>query len=140
MAHHFCVIEIDGGEMHFSVITAQDSLIDSLTIALPDAGIPGREGAVADRAFDLGAAAPNPFHQYTEIELSLSREAEVTVAIYDVDGRVVRNLIDSRLGPGKYLVEWDGMDDVGFAAPPGIYFCRVEGDRNVDVGKLVLLK
>ncbi len=139
-AHHFCMIEIDGGELHFSVITAQDSLIDSLTIALPDAGIPDREDAVTDRAFDLGAAAPNPFHQHTEIELSLSRESDVRVAIYDVDGRVVRNLIDSRLGPGKYLVEWDGMDDVGFAAPPGIYFCRVEGARNVDVGKLVLLK
>jgi len=64
----------------------------------------------------------------------------VTVAVYDVDGRVVRTLVDHNIGPGKYLVEWDGMDDVGFAVPPGIYFCRVEGAREVDVEKLVLLK
>jgi len=138
--HHFCMLEIDGGTLHFSAITEDDSLIDSLTIVLPDAGIPDRGEAAAEGTFDLGAAVPNPFHQRTEIELSFSQESAVRVAIYDVDGRVVRNLIDSRLGPGKYLLEWDGMDDVGFAAPPGIYFCRVYGDRIADVGKLVLLK
>jgi len=140
MAHHFCVVEIDRGALHFSAITKDDVLIDSLTIFLPGAGVPDRGDAAGDRLFDLGAASPNPFDLHTEIELSLSRESHVTVAIYDVDGRVVRSLIDHSIGPGKYLVEWDGMDDVGFAVPPGIYFCRVEGARDVDVEKLVLLK
>jgi hypothetical protein len=140
MAHHFCIVDIDRGVLHFSAITKDDVLIDSLTIFLPGAGVPDRGDAPGNTYLDLGTASPNPFYLHTEIELSLSREMDVVVAIYDVDGRVVRNLIDHRIGPGKYLVEWDGMDDVGFAAPPGLYFCRVQSAGEVDVEKLVLLK
>ena len=47
------------------------------------------------------------------------------VAIYDVAGRRVRNLLDSELVAGTHSQWWDGKDDAGVTVASGLYFCRV---------------
>ncbi len=74
------------------------------------------------------ASYPNPFREATVIGFSVpdSRgHAEVEVQVFDVAGRLVRNLVSGRLPSGKYTVEWDGRREDGGEVASGVYVCRV---------------
>jgi hypothetical protein len=70
---------------------------------------------------------PNPFNPLTKIQFALERNAQVSLRVFDVQGRAVRTLIDSYLASGLRLMSWDGRDDRGRPLPSGTYFLRLEG-------------
>jgi len=70
---------------------------------------------------------PNPFNPSTKIQFALERNAQVSLRVFDVQGRAVRTLIDSYLASGPRLVSWDGRDDRGRPVSSGTYFLRLEG-------------
>jgi hypothetical protein len=70
---------------------------------------------------------PNPFNPLTKIQFALERDAQVSLRVFDVQGRAVRTLIDSYLASGPRLMSWDGRDDRGRPLPSGTYFLRLEG-------------
>jgi hypothetical protein len=74
---------------------------------------------------------PNPFNPRTMISYDLPRPGEVSVAVYDLRGRVVRSLWRGALEVGRHQVEWDGRDERGDAAPTGIYLVRLITDEGV---------
>ncbi|MEZ4648618.1 MAG: FG-GAP-like repeat-containing protein [Candidatus Eisenbacteria bacterium] len=73
----------------------------------------------------LASASPNPFAERAEIQLTLAEEAAASVVVYDVAGRVLRELGAARHPVGTSSVAWDGMDARGVATPPGVYFYQV---------------
>jgi len=75
--------------------------------------------------FRLMANYPNPFNSRTTIEYELMKQAEVTLAVCDVNGRCVKTLIHEIKNRGVFRSEWEGTDDAGFQAPSGIYFYRL---------------
>jgi len=80
--------------------------------------------------FALEPNLPNPFHGSTTIRFSLAEPAAAELVIFDVRGRIVRTLLHGALGAGSHVTLWDGRDDGGASAAPGIYFARlVAGDR-----------
>ena len=70
---------------------------------------------------------PNPFNPSTKIQFALERDAQVSLRVFDVQGRTVRTLIESYLTSGPRLVSWDGRDDRGRPLSSGTYFLRLEG-------------
>ncbi len=70
---------------------------------------------------------PNPFNPQTRIQFALERDAHVTLRVFDVHGRAVRQLVDSYLSAGPRTVDWDGKDQRGLTLPSGAYFLRLEG-------------
>jgi hypothetical protein len=68
---------------------------------------------------------PNPFSQNTLLNYSVRTPGQTKIAIYDLSGRLVKNLLNSYQGPGMYSVLWNGEDKTGKALPPGVYFCKV---------------
>ncbi len=84
--------------------------------------------ASAERAgLQLRTHAGNPFSSRTSVAYALPRAADVTLKVYDPQGRLVRTLVDARQdGPRWYTVEWDGTDDQARAVPNGIYFYRLQ--------------
>ena len=70
---------------------------------------------------------PNPFNPRTRIQFALDRDAQITMRVFDVQGRAVRTLIDSYLAAGPRVVDWDGKDERGKILPSGAYFLRLEG-------------
>ena len=57
--------------------------------------------------------------------VDLDRPGRVTVAIEDMQGRRVRNLVaDEPMPKGRNAVEWDGRDDAGAPCPVGRYRWR----------------
>lgn len=77
---------------------------------------------------------PNPFHSGTTLRWSvpatLGRERTV-LQVVDVSGRVVRTLLDQVVEPGPRSLVWDGRDDRGARARPGIYLCRLRAGSSV---------
>ena len=86
------------------------------------------------------AAAPNPFNPSTRIVFELAAAGPVRVRILDVQGRVVRTLLDARRDAGPGGVTWDGRDDAGLAVASGVYFYRVDAGAEARTGKLALVK
>ena len=70
---------------------------------------------------------PNPFNPVTRIQFALDRNAQVSLRVFDVQGRVVRTLLDSYLTAGPRVVNWDGRNDRGRPLPSGTYFLRLQG-------------
>ena len=94
------------------------------------------------KAFSLGQNTPNPFNPATTISYTVpeGNTAKVTLALYDLRGRLVRTLVDEVREAGAYNVFWDGRDDSGRQVPSGIYFYRMKaGDFN-RTRKMILLK
>lgn len=85
-------------------------------------------------------AKPNPFTTKTKICYTLARQTTVAIIIYDVQGRLVRNLFQNRQSPGTYGVSWNGCDDKGNAVPSGIYLYKCCLDESECIRKLILLK
>ena len=86
-------------------------------------------------------AHPNPFNPSTTIAFDLPRAMEVSLDIYDLQGRLVRRLLDeSPYLAGNHKQVWDGRDTGGQATASGMYFYRFEAGDQKQVGKLTLLK
>lgn len=92
------------------------------------------------RAFALKQNYPNPFNPTTTIEYEIPQAGNVEVAIYDVNGRKVRELEKSMHNAGSYRVVWDSRDNAGRTVASGTYFYRVQYNDSQLVNKLVLLK
>ena len=87
------------------------------------------------------SAHPNPFNPSTTISFDLPRATEVSLDIYDLQGRLVRRLLDeSPYATGSHKQVWDGRDGEGRATSSGVYFYRFEAGDQKRVGKLTLLK
>jgi flagellar hook assembly protein FlgD len=63
-----------------------------------------------------------------------------TLRIYDVAGRLVRELSSGSIEPGVHDVRWDGTDDRGTQVSSGVYLYRVSVGTESLRGKMVLLK
>ena len=86
-------------------------------------------------------AHPNPFNPSTTIAFELPRAMEVSLDIYDLQGRLVRSLLDeSPYVTGSHKQVWDGRDGKGRATSSGVYFYRFTTGDQKRVGKLTLLK
>ena len=60
-------------------------------------------------------------------------DSPVEVHIYDLQGRLIRRLVEQRaLSTGSYGIAWDGRDGQGDVAPPGIYLARLRVDTDTE--------
>jgi hypothetical protein len=101
-------------------------------IKVSDTNIPG--------FFNLIQSHPNPFNPATTIEYNLPKSSHIRIFIYDILGRQVKILVDTRQSAGHYQTAWDGTDDRSLSVAAGLYFCRMEAGDFVKVMKLVLVR
>ena len=95
-------------------------------------------GAIETRLF---AAAPNPFHETTTIQLDVASAARgASLTIYDISGRVVKTLDGGVSRPGRHKVIWDGTNDRGQRIASGVYFCALEVAGERQTSRLVYLR
>lgn len=83
---------------------------------------------------------PNPFNPITTIEFVLAEREDVTLRIYDVGGRLVRELIRGSVDAGVTTVQWDGRNSIGAPAASGVYLYRLETSSESTTRRMTLLK
>jgi hypothetical protein len=85
--------------------------------------------------FYLSQNYPNPFNPETSIKYSIPVQSHVKLIIFDILGREIGTLVNEKLTPGTYEVQWNGSN-----YSSGLYFYKLECDEFSDVKKMVLIK
>jgi hypothetical protein len=89
----------------------------------------------AAQEFRLAQNFPNPFNPTTTIRFSVPGEAWTTLRVFDITGREVSRLLDTRMNAGEHEIAFDGA-----RLSAGIYFYTLEVGGRALTQKMVLLK
>jgi len=99
------------------------------------------ENSNIPKVFKLLPNYPNPFNPVTTIEFHLPTKIKISLSVYDVLGKKVKDLIYKKeLQPGIYKLQWDGLDRWGRPVGSGIYIVRFCSNKYNSVQKMILLK
>jgi flagellar hook assembly protein FlgD len=97
--------------------------------------------------FSMSQNFPNPFgRSITQIQYALpldqgrQRQYRVELSIYDLQGRLLRQLVEGYQFTGEYTQIWDGRDASGSMLPSGTYFYRLQAGRFRAQKKMVVLE
>lgn len=91
-------------------------------------------------AFHVLPNAPNPFSTLTSIAFELPTEQRVVMAVFDLNGDRVRQLLDQVMPAGRHQLVWAGIGDDGRQLPPGVYWIRTRAGSRSQVMKTVILR
>ena len=83
---------------------------------------------------------PNPFNPQTTIAFDLSHADHVSVDVYDLAGRLVRNLHSGVLAAGSHEVMWNGRGADGRMSAAGVYLFRLKTESVIDTRRMMLVK
>jgi hypothetical protein len=84
--------------------------------------------------------APNPFDSTTDVRYHLTQPTRVELRVYDVAGRLVKDLRDGSMPEGAHEATWDGTDAAGHRVPSGVYFCSLVADGVTQSRKMLVLR
>ncbi len=94
--------------------------------------------------FSLYQNFPNPFNQETyisfEVPVTIKNKILVSLSIYNLNGQLIRTLVNGEKRSGKYKVLWDGKDDSGKVVPSGLYLYKFSADNFKTTRKMLFLK
>ena len=85
------------------------------------------------------SVSPIPAPAGVRISYSLPDPTEVCLSVYDVSGRLVKNLVNAREESGSKVVRWDGTDSQERRVTSGTYFARLEASGLCVSRKLIIL-
>jgi fibro-slime domain-containing protein len=88
----------------------------------------------------LYTPTPNPANQMTRIGFDLAEPKMVKLAIYAVDGSMVKELINEGMAAGTHQTLWQGRDEQGRAVSSGTYFCRLKVGEFVETKRMVFTR
>ncbi|NOR18349.1 T9SS type A sorting domain-containing protein [candidate division WOR-3 bacterium] len=83
---------------------------------------------------------PNPFSDYLTINYSLTKIGDVYLRMYDINGRLIKTIINTSQPQGNYSLRWYGRDENGNSLPNGVYFYHLKVDDANFMGKILLIK
>jgi len=124
----------DGGSRWYSLITPTPGEPNSGASAVEDQ-VPGNMPTLYEVR-----NAPNPFNPKTVILFTLGQADDVTVGVYDLNGRLLRTLHRGPLTSGEHKLHWDGNDEQGRRLASGAYFARIVTKTTMATQKMLLLK
>ncbi|MBT4370323.1 MAG: T9SS type A sorting domain-containing protein [Candidatus Marinimicrobia bacterium] len=80
---------------------------------------------------------PNPFNPVTTIQFDIPAEIQqaVSLQVYDISGRMVETLVNKKLEPGQYDIQWNASQHSS-----GVYLLRMNAGTFTQIQKLMLLK
>ncbi len=91
--------------------------------------------------FALYQNAPNPVSASgTRFAFALPRAEDVTLRVFDVQGRLVKTVAKQRFDAGRHAVEWNGTNDQGQSVSSGVYFFRLSAGKDEATRKLTFLR
>ena len=87
------------------------------------------------KEFKLNQNFPNPFNPVTKISYSVPVASFVNLNVYDISGRLVKNLFSGRHAEGNYEVDFNGE-----SLSSGVYICRMNSENYTNSIKMILVK
>jgi probable HAF family extracellular repeat protein len=91
-------------------------------------------------ALALSGAAPNPARVSAHLSYALPRAGQVSLRVMDVSGRLVRDLAHGWQPAGVHELNWNLVDDGGRGVGSGVYYARLELDRETKTTTVQVLR
>ena len=91
----------------------------------------------------LGVIYPNPTRDGITIDYEIAEDmmaGKVSIKVYDVTGRVIGNLVNETLEPGRYSTAWNGRHENGTPVSRGIYYIRFSAGKVNEVKRIMLVR
>jgi hypothetical protein len=120
-----------------------EAAVDDIMVSIqrPPSAVPSETAGLYPTILRLGECVPNPMNPSTRISFELPAPGPVSIKIYDVGGRLIRNLLEGgSLEAGRHSVHWDGRNSAGKPMGSGIYYIRLEAESGKDTGSITLLR
>jgi|GEM_PF-4767926 len=95
---------------------------------------------IAPSEYFLDSNYPNPFNPSTTISFGLPDASHVQLTIFNVQGKVVQELVNEKRSAGTYAVTWNGRNSVGTPVTTGLYFYRLKTASFSNVKKMLYAK
>lgn len=86
-------------------------------------------------SFELSQNYPNPFNPSTSIDFAISRNVDVSLVVYSLDGKEVNTLVNGNLSAGRYTVRFEADD-----LPSGVYLYKLVAGNSSVTKRMVLIK
>ncbi|MDD5363585.1 MAG: YCF48-related protein [Ignavibacteria bacterium] len=86
-------------------------------------------------SYNLYQNYPNPFNPSTTIKFDVPKSSNVKMTVYDINGRVVENLFNGNIQPGKFEFKWNAAK-----YSSGFYFVKMESKDFSGIKKMMLIK
>ena len=90
--------------------------------------------AVPD-AFAISPAYPNPFNPTTTLSFAIPTASDVSLSVYNMQGREVASLVNGNMEAGYHSVVWNADSHSS-----GVYFIRMVSGEYIKTQKLMLIK
>ena len=90
--------------------------------------------------YNLNDNYPNPFNPNTSITYRLYTDGLVRIAIYDMLGNVIKEIVNEVQNSGYKRVEWNATDNLGQPVSAGVYLYSLEVGDFRQTKKMILLK
>ena len=91
-------------------------------------------------AFILKIKSTISFSSAVVINYGIEKRGRVSLRIYDITGKMVKELVNKRVGPGNYTVTWDGTNSNGKKVRNGHYFVNLESDKLSRREKVIVIQ
>ncbi len=92
------------------------------------------------KSFKLLQNYPNPFNPSTTIEYQIPRSGKVEISIFNMNGRLVKKIVNQNQNEGSYKVVWNGKNQTGGKVASGLYLYTVKFENSISSKKMLLLK
>ena len=119
--HEFCYLSLARSEGSSTAVVDNDSQI------LPE-------------NYALHQNYPNPFNPVTHIIYEVEQGEKIRLIVYDMNGRIVCNLLDEYVSAGRHEIVWNGRNESGDIVPSGVYFYVLHCGKQVLRKKCVFMK
>ena len=83
---------------------------------------------------------PNPFNPSTTIKYLLKKNAEISLSISDLNGKLISTLFEGYQSAGNKLFTWDGTNQSGQKITTGLYVYRLQVNGIAQSKKMIYLK
>lgn len=122
-------------------VTEEGWYIDDVEVtATTTTGLPDLEQDINVQDFRLSQNYPNPFNPRTKFLLTVPHTSEVSLEIFDINGKKITSLHQGRLETGEYEFSWDGTNFHGAQVASGVYFIKLLSENFTQSHKMLLMR
>ncbi len=98
------------------------------------------DGGSIPSGIQLHQNFPNPFNPNTQIKFDLPQASRIQINIFDLNGRVVRELADTVFAAGSHTLQWNSLTSTGAPAASGVYVYVMQTDSQRFARKMLLVR
>jgi hypothetical protein len=136
----FCDEDGDGVYCVHIIVSSKSQYEHELAVICLDRGSTSAPAGPRSSRFDLGQSFPNPLRESATIQFTMATADRAVVRILDVQGRLVRTLLNDEILAGRHTLEWDGRNDSGSIVSSGMYYYELEAGGERESRKAILIR